>query len=69
MGTMHPVVTLLTLWTLLSVVLVGAWSLLSASSARRVPATVRVHEPRSHVRVIDGAPLATVIDLSSRRSA
>lgn len=61
MGTVHPMVTLLAVWTAVSVVLVAYWMHL-ASKQR---AAVVVREPRSHVQVV--RHLAPVIDLESAR--
>ena len=65
MGTVHPVMTLLAVWTAVSVVLVGRWSL--AASRQRL-ALVVVREPRSHVQVLAPGSLAPVVDLDARRS-
>ena len=64
MGTFDTMVTILAVWTTISVVLVVAWSQLAAN---RQLAFV-IAEPRSHVAVVEH--LAPVISLDAhRRSA
>jgi hypothetical protein len=65
MGTVHPMVTFLAMWTALSVVLVVGWSVLQ--DRRRTGMAQVIRTPRSHVRLIDGAQLAPVIDLDAAR--